>query len=638
MAKCGNMAAAVATTRMSFLSEADLPLLSYPVNPRADYLEHPDYTRPVLHIGAERRSQLLSMLEILYGSGLAAACYPELERILQVHHAYKSPALLAQEASFDPCERLTERDVIAITYGEIVSKTRRAPLEILHDLLLLFLRGVINTVHILPFFPYSSDRGFSVIDYKQVDPRLGSWQEIRSMHRNFRLMFDGVVNHVSAESEWFREFLNGNPEYEDFFNSFETRDRLSREHLQLIMRPRVSDVLTKYDTLNGPRWVWTTFSPDQIDLNYRNPRVLLRMLEVLLFYVRKGADLIRLDAATYLWEELGTTCAHLEQTHAIIRLFRAAFDEVAPHTVLITETNVPQEDNFSYLGDGTNEAHMVYNFTLPPVVLHTFLSGDCTRLNRWAVQLKTPSDQTTILHMLDTHDGIGLLGGRGVLSDREITNLVQTTQAHGGLVGYRTDRQGRQSPYELNIPWYQALNGFAPKDPIPLQVARYLASRSIALVLPGVPGVYLPAVVGSLERVLDHSQLDEPRSINRTLVTEEKLFDRLTSPESSYQEVMVRFRHMLSVRVSHRAFHPNAAQRVIDAPPTVFAMERTHPDTDVPVWCLTNVTAAPQQLALDTKNPLWRDLLSARFFRTAEGSLRLQLDPYQVLWLEPARD
>jgi len=623
---------------MSQLSEAGLPFLSYPENPQAPYLRTPDYTRPPLAISHAHRAQFLSMLTLLYGSGKAAAVYPEFERLLQVHYAHKSPALLEQEARLDPRERLTERDVIAITYGEIVSQSRRPPLEILHDLLLLFLRGVINTVHILPFFPYSSDRGFSVIDYKKVDPRLGTWDDIRSMHRHFRLMFDGVVNHISAESDWFREFLNGNPEYFDFFNSFETRDRISPEHLRLIMRPRVSDVLTKYDTLRGPRWVWTTFSPDQIDLNYKNPRVLLRMFDVLLYYVRHGAGLLRLDAATYLWEELGTTCAHLEQTHAIIRLFRAAFDLVAPHTVLITETNVPQEDNFSYFGDGTNEAHMVYNFSLPPVVLHTFLSGDCTRLNRWVARLKTPSDQTTLLHMLDTHDGIGLLGGRGVLSDREIDNLVHTTLNHGGLVGYRTDRQGRQSPYELNIPWYQALNGFTPTDPIPLQVNRYLASRAVALVLAGVPGVYLPAVVGSLARVTNHAELDEPRSINRTLVTEEKLLERLTSPESSYRQVMLRFRDMLAVRVSHPAFHPNAPQRIIESPASVFALERIHPDTGDPVWCLINVTARPQRFTLDSHPTLWRDLLSARFFRSPEALLHLHLAPYEVLWLEPARD
>ena len=621
---------------MSTLSEDDLQFLSIPSNPRAEYLQSPDYSRQLLTLTAEQRESILEKLRLLYAEEAAARTFPELERILQVHHAFKSEQLLAQEAAFDPAHRLTERDVIAITYGEIVSGAHRPPLEILHDLLLLFLRGVINTVHILPFFPYSSDRGFSVIDYKQVDQRLGSWHDIRELHARFRLMFDGVVNHISAESEWFREFLDGNPDYQDFFSSFEARDGISEDHLKLVLRPRVTDVLTKYQTLRGTRWVWTTFSPDQIDLNYRNPKVLLRMLEVLLYYVRKGADLIRLDAATYLWEELGTTCAHLEQTHAIIRLFRTCFDIAAPHTVLITETNVPQEDNFSYFGNGSNEAHMVYNFTLPPVVLHTFLCGDCSRLTRWASKLETPTEQTSIFHMLDTHDGIGLLGGRGVLSDREINNLVATTLQHGGLVGYRTDRQGRQSPYELNIPWFQALNGFHGTEPQEMQVARYLASRSIALALQGVPGIYLPGIVGSLEEVKDHSLLDEPRSINRTLVTEETLINRLTEHGGMHQRIMEGFREMLGRRTSHRAFHPNAPQRLLELTPQVFGVERTSLDTGQPVFCLTNVTAEVQCILLDVEGVQWRDILSGRTFTAPAGRLNLEFAPYEVLWLEPA--
>ena len=621
---------------MSTLSEDDLRFLSIPSNLRAEYLQQPDYSRPLLALTAEQRESILDKLRLLYAEEAASRTFPELERILKVHHAFKSEELLAQETGFDPSQRLTERDVIAITYAEIVSGARRPPLEILHDLLLLFLRGVINTVHILPFFPYSSDRGFSVIDYKQVDQRLGSWRDIRELHARFRLMFDGVVNHISAESEWFREFLDGNPHYQDFFSSFEARDGISEEHLKLVLRPRVTDVLTKYQTLRGPRWVWTTFSPDQIDLNYRNPEVLLRMLDVLLYYVRKGADLIRLDAATYLWEELGTSCAHLEQTHAIIRLFRICFDIVAPHTVLITETNVPQEDNFSYFGDGRNEAHMVYNFTLPPTVLHTFLCGDCTRLTRWASKLAAPSEQTSIFHILDTHDGIGLLGARGVLSDREIDNLVATTLNHGGLVGYRTDRLGRQSPYELNIPWFQALNGFQGTDPLELQVKRYLASRSIALALQGVPGIYLPGIVGSLDEVKDHSQLDEPRSINRTLVTEETLLERLTEHGGVHQLVMEGFRDMLACRIAHRAFHPNAPQRVLDLTPQVFGVERLSLDTGKPLFCLTNVTAGPQCILLGVESVEWRDILSGRTFTAPAGRLNLELASYEVLWLESA--
>ncbi len=624
---------------MAGLNASELPFLSIPANPRAKYLDRPDYSRAKLELTPEQRARILDKLIVLYGEGLADATIGELERILRVHHAHKSEELLEQECSLDPSQRITERDVIGITYGEIVSDVQRPPLEILNDLLVLFLRGVINTVHILPFFPYSSDRGFSVIDYKQVDQRLGSWRDIHELHGRFRLMFDGVVNHISSESEWFREFLNGNPEYRDFFSSFDTRDGISEEHLRLILRPRVTDVLTKYDTLGGTRWVWTTFSRDQIDLNYGNPRVLLRMLDVLLFYVRQGSDLLRLDAATYLWEELGTTCAHLEQTHAIIQLFRLCFDIAAPHTVIITETNVPQDDNFSYFGDGTNEAHVVYNFSLPPVVLHTFLSGDARRLSRWAARLRTPSRETTVLNMLDTHDGIGLLGARGVLSDREIDHLVATTQSHGGLVGYRTDRQGRQSPYELNIPWFQALNGFDGNDPQEMQVARYLASRAVALVLKGIPAVYLPGVVGSLDEVRDHAKLDEPRSINRTLISEEALMHRLTDGTSVYNQVMVRFRHMVACRTSHRAFHPEAPQRVLKTPHTIFAIERrVHEPGGANVICLTNVTRTEQWLSLPVTHALWRDLLSGRYFRATGVSLELTLAPYEVLWLEPARD
>lgn len=623
---------------MAGLTESDLPFLSIPANPRAGYLERPDYSRQKLELTLEQRSKILDKLTVLYGEGPAASAIGELERLLRVHHAHKTDELIEQERRFDASTRLTERDIVGITYGEIVSDVKRPPLEILNDLLVLFLRGVVNTVHILPFFPYSSDRGFSVIDYKRVDSRLGSWHEIHELRRRFRLMFDGVVNHISSESEWFREFLNGNPDYRDFFSSFEARDGISEDHLRLILRPRVTDVLTKYDTLDGPRWIWTTFSHDQIDLNYRNPRVLLRMLDVLLFYVRQGADLLRLDAATYLWEELGTTCAHLEQTHAIIQLFRLCFDIVAPHTVLITETNVPQADNFSYFGDGTDEAHVVYNFSLPPVVLHTFLSGDARRLSRWAARLRTPNSHTALLNMLDTHDGIGLLGARGVLSDREIDNLVATTQAHGGLVGYRTDRQGRQSPYELNIPWFQALNGYDGADPPETQVARYLASRAIALALKGVPAVYLPGVVGSLEEVRDHSKLDEPRSINRTLISEEALLQRLMDGSGVHHGVMARFRHMAGCRASHRAFHPNAPQRVLKSSPRVFALERRIRGAAAGVICLTNVTNAEQRFSTATPRALWRDLLTGRYFRAPEGALDVPLAPYETLWLEPARD
>ena len=134
-------------------------------------------------------------------------------------------------------------------------------------------------------------------------------------------------------------------------------------------------------------------------MNFKNPDVLLALLDALLFYVARGARFIRLDAIAYLWKRIGTSCIHLPQTHAVIQFWRAVLDEVAPHVLLITETNVPHADNVSYFGDGTNEAQLVYNFALPPLVLHALLRGDATHLTRWAQSLTLPSDRSHVLQL-----------------------------------------------------------------------------------------------------------------------------------------------------------------------------------------------------------------------------------------------
>ena len=234
------------------------------------YLPHPDYTRPLLEVSPEQRERIIEKLTVLYGELDARAYYWEVERLMQVHYAHKPPEMLRAEADFDPRDRFTEEDVVAITYGDLIDSPNTHPLKALSIIFENLFRGVFSTVHILPFFPYSSDRGFSVIDYEEVDPKLGRWEDIQRLGDEYRLMFDGVINHVSSKSEWFREFLNRNPNYEDFFVSFDSAQAISDEHLRLILRPRTSRLLTEYQTLRGPRWVWTTFSPDQIDLNFRS--------------------------------------------------------------------------------------------------------------------------------------------------------------------------------------------------------------------------------------------------------------------------------------------------------------------------------------------------------------------------------
>lgn len=603
------------------------------------HLPAPDYFLPPLELGVEHRARLTSLLERLYGPEIAAACFPELLRMLRVYWAHKTPAARAADRTLHPSARFDERDIVLITYGDLLSSPGRRPLEALGDFVARFMHGGINTLHLLPFFPYSSDRGFAVVDFQEVDPRLGSWEDIEQLGDRYQLMFDGVFNHISSKSRWFQRFLNCRPGYSSYFVSFESIEAIARQDLDIILRPRTSDLLTPFQTLEGRRWVWTTFGPDQVDLNFRNPEVLLRVIEILLLYVRRGADIIRLDAASYLWRELGTRCAHLAETHALVQLFRAVLDAVAPRVALITETNVPHADNVSYFGDGRNEAQMVYNFALPPLTLHTFLTGDSRRLTDWARDLATPSPATAFFNFLDSHDGIGLLGADGLLSAEEIDAMVQRVESHGGLVSYRDTSRGAKSPYELNVTWYSALNREDAGETVDEQVARFVASRSIALALAGVPGIYLPSLFGSKNDLEAVRAGEGARAINRDSLDLPTLEAMVRDGRTWVSKVARRFGRLIRRRLAHPAFHPQAEQIVHGGHPQVFALTRT-PAGGKPLLAVTNVSdreqvyQAPREL-LQSDASTWSDILNHRPVRASARGLEVALAPYAVRWLVP---
>ena len=603
---------------------------------RLAHLPEHDYSRPLLTLTDAQRQRMADLLTLLYGSGAAEQHLPELERLMRVYYAHRPQALIDADARFVAADRFSERDIVLITYGDLLTSPGRPPLQVLAGFLRRFMRSSMNTVHILPFFPYSSDRGFSIIDYEEVDPRLGTWEDIAGLAEEFRLMFDGVFNHASSRSRWFQNFLNGRPGYQDFFVAFTTRDAISADYLRLILRPRTSDLLTPFRTINGQRYVWTTFSPDQVDLNFRNPQVLMRVVEILLSYVRRGADVVRLDAVTYIWRELGTSCAHLRETHALVQLFRAILDVVAPNVALITETNVPHADNIGYFGDGTNEAQLVYNFALPPLVLHSFLTGSCDTLSRWARTLTPISDTANYFNFLSSHDGVGLLGARGLLTDEEVGALVDRTIANGGFVSYRSNGDGTQSPYELNIAWYSALNKEGNGEPQSLQVARFLAARSIALALRGVPGMYLPTLFGARNDTDAVLKGAEKRSINRRTYDEASLMRLLDDRACWVSQVARGMRRLVRRRIAQPAFHPNASQAVLDAGPGVFALRRERPGVQR-LLALTNVTASRVRVRLAAadigSDTVWQDVISRARYQVSDGTLSVALPPYGVAWL-----
>lgn len=605
------------------------------------FYTEPDFSRPLFKVTKAVREKILIFVTELYGKRKAEALIKEIERVMAVFFAHKSDMLLEWEQQADVHQRFSEKDVILITYGDIVADPQQKPLQIMSELTRRYLKGVFNTIHILPFFPSSSDRGFAIRDFRQVDPNLGTWDDINDLKDDFKLMFDGVFNHISSKSFWFQEFLNGNPLYADYFTAFDAKRGVSQKKIKALFRPRTSDVLTPYYTYNGKKLVWTTFSPDQVDLKFQNPRVLLRIIEILLYYIRRGADLVRLDAVTYLWDELGTTGAHLNQTHTIIKLFRTILDAVAPYVVLVTETNVPHDENISYFGSGSDEAQMVYNFALPPLILHTFYAQNTAKIMQWASELKSASDTTTFLNFLDSHDGIGVLGVRGILSDDEIHAMSERVIEHGGLVSHRREKDGSNSIYEYNITSYSALN-LEDSEPQDIQIKRYIAARSIPLVLVGIPGVYIHGLLGSCNDIDAVTRENDKRSINRNVLNKDELVKAISDRRTTTSQVSAHLSSLIQKRIAEKAFHPNAGQQVVFLSDSVFSVVRTSLDGKEKILAMTNVTDKPVTIKINTSISglaagVYRDILTGKDVDVNNVRTDIVLKPYEVIWLKKLR-
>lgn len=581
------------------------------------------------------REQLLEHLAFLYGEERGQRTLVRLERILEQHVRKRAVAALPHRPALS--ERLTQGDALLITYGDQVQEPGVAPLRTLAEFLERHLTGLISGVHILPFYPSTSDDGFSVVDYTQVDPALGTWDDVEQIGRHFRLMFDAVINHISASSAWFQGFLRDEAPYTDYFIVVDPATDLS-----LVTRPRALPLLTPFETPSGTKYVWTTFSADQIDLNYANPEVLLAIIEVLLTYVEHDAEFIRLDAIAYLWKEIGTRCIHLPQTHRVVQLVRSVLDAVASEVLLITETNVPHQDNISYFGDGMNEAQLVYQFPLAPLVLNAFATGSARHLTRWAAGLEPGSEGTTFFNFLASHDGIGVMPALGILSQAEIDQLVERTLAHGGHASYKNNPDGTQSVYELNITFFDAISDPQADEPHSLKIDRFIASQAIMLALAGLPGIYVHSLVGSHN---DHAGVAETgryRSINRQKWQRAEIEARLSDPGSHEAQVLERYARLLRVHAGEPAFHPIAPQVIVEENDGLFVVARGEIGSQV--LCVHNVSNTTQHLEIPAtiwgaSTTLLRDLVSGEkvelptLVHEAASKLRLEVRPYQVLWL-----
>ncbi|MBN2737200.1 MAG: alpha-amylase [Spirochaetales bacterium] len=515
----------------------------------------------------------------------------------------------------------TQKDVILITYADQIQKNKEAHLKTLHQFLNSHIQNTINSVHLLPFFPYSSDDGFSVIDYKKVQEENGTWDDIKNLGQDFKLAFDGVINHVSQESSWFQEYLKGNPAYDDFFISLPKDLDLSH-----VVRPRPFPLLSDFQTTRGKEFIWTTFSRDQIDLNYANPEVLLKIIDVILFYAAQGAKILRLDAIAFLWKEVGTSCLHHPKTHMIVKLIRKIFDSLKGDMVLLTETNVPHDENISYFGKG-DEAHMVYQFVLPPLVAHAVLRQNSRYLHQWANSLYLPRGKTYYFNFTASHDGIGLRPLSGLLNDQELQFMISKTIEQGGAVSYKKNSDGSESPYELNIN-YRSLLSDPKKDTHDYKA--FLLSQAIALAMPGVPGIYFHSLIGSKNWSQGPVKTGHKRSINRQKLDIDDLLKSL-DPNLDQGKLFREYKTLIMIRTKEPAFHPKAPFKCLWINERVFCFSRGRGSESL--LCLFNLTGKKQKITLPStwKN---KELINILDKKVPARKANRELEAYGVCWLK----
>ncbi|NIZ15585.1 sugar phosphorylase [Phaeobacter sp. HF9A] len=521
----------------------------------------------------------------------------------------------------------SERDALLITYGNSILDGTHKPLDLLYDFLLTHMKGVVDGVHILPFFPYTSDDGFAVTDYRRVDPGLGDWADIRRIGSAFHLMSDMVLNHVSSQSAWFNAYRQGQAPFDRFFYEASPEDDLSQ-----VVRPRTTPLLQEVETSNGAKHVWCTFSHDQVDLNFENPEVLLEILRIIRLHIDQGVRIIRLDAVAFIWKQVGSSSIHLPQTHAIVQLLRLLADYATETVVLLTETNVPRAENLSYFGN-RNEAHVVYNFPLPPLILHAMLAGTARFLLRWARAMPPAPLGCAYLNFTASHDGIGMRPAEGVLPPEESERMIACVKDSGGLVSMRALPDGGEAPYEVNCTFFDAMSrSFSGETD--LKVARFICSQTIPMSLEGIPAFYIHAMLATAN---DHEAVARRgmnRAINRHRWDYPELTARLADPETDQAQVLSALSARLRLRARQPGFHPNATQFTLQLEDRVFAIWRQSLDRDQSIFALHNVSADAITLPPGALNLIegeaWQDLLSGDAFGAED---EIQLAPYQCRWI-----
>ena len=518
---------------------------------------------------------------------------------------------------------------VLITYADSVQKNGEPTLVTLNNLLTNKLNELSNVIHILPFLNSTSDGGFAVSSHKLIDRKFGDWKDLKRLSKNYILMADLVLNHVSSSHPWVQQFIKSQePGLSNIFAPSQHQDWKN------VVRPRSSSLFSKINTNNGYKYVWTTFGPDQVDLNWQNPKMILEFINLLILYINSGIKWLRLDAVGFIWKEPGTTCLHLPKAHLIVKGLRVILANLSSEGVLITETNVPQKENLSYL-ETEDEAHMAYNFPLPPLLLEAVMTSKADLLNCWINDWPELPLNTTLFNFTASHDGIGLRALEGLMHENRIKELLVNCEKRGGLVSHRRLSNGHDKPYELNISWWSAMED-SSRDSKRFQYQRFILTQLIVMALKGVPAFYLPAILASENDIKTFSKTGQRRDLNREKFNIDNLSLILKNNDSDASRNIKFLSRAMKIRSSLKAFHPSSNMKSLSRNRSDLIVIRRGEGLDS-IWAIHNITDNKLSYLIDdnevldslNKNTNFKDYLSDEKY----SNLNIVLEPFQVLWI-----
>ena len=528
-------------------------------------------------------------------------------------------------------ESWSQSTIVMITYADTIENKNNLPINSINEFLKTYCADTFEIVHILPFFPSSSDKGFSVKDYYSVYHQFGQWNDITKISKDFGVMADVVINHGSSEGLWFKNFIKGKGKGSDYFLNFDEPFDTSK-----VVRPRTSDLLNRVETTDGIKYIWCTFSKDQVDYNFSNPVVLFEFIQIIIFYLTKGITVFRFDAVAFIWKRIGTSCINLEKTHEIVRLFRTLLAYLSPKAILVTETNTPARENVSYFGNA-NEAHWIYNFSLPPILIYSVLAGDSSYLEKLTMSMPPSQLGTSYLNFIASHDGIGLRPAETFLTRDEVTRFINLMEQNGGKVSYRSNNTDTPEPYEINITLFDAMKMSFNKD-VNLCMERYICIHTIMLSLEGVPAFYIHSLFGTKNDYASYKQTNHNRSLNRGKIQISEIDLSNESEPQSY--IFLQLRKLMLIRKKQPAFHPNAVQFTLHLGSNLYGIWRQSLDKKQSIFCISNLTDESVKLSLLDLNLIgfdhWRDLITE--IEVDDITSEIELMPYQTMWLTNLED